>query len=131
VINGTNGSDTISLSIQNGALVIDGLASKIVIEHFDFNDTIHINGLGGNDLIDASGIGTNGPKLILDGGNGGDVLIGSGGNDTILGGAGDDLLIGGPGQDTLDGGPGHNTVIQSLVPLASSVAQIHSDLHIV
>ena len=47
------------------------------------------DGLGGDDVINAAAIGTNGPNLILDGGNGADVLIGSGGNDTILGGAGD------------------------------------------
>jgi Ca2+-binding RTX toxin-like protein len=132
VVNGTNGSDVITLTIENGALVINGLASKVVVEHFDFNDTIHIAGLGGDDVIDASGIGVNGPKLILDGGDGADVLIGSAGNDTLLGGAGDDVLIGGPGQDTLDGGPGDNVVIQSIVGHpAPSVAQIHSDFHMV
>jgi Ca2+-binding RTX toxin-like protein len=132
VINGTSGNDTISLSIQNGALVVNGLSSKIVIDHFDFNDTIRIAGLGGDDVIDASGIGANGPKLILEGGDGNDVLIGSGGNDTITGGAGDDVLIGGPGQDILDGGTGSNILLQSVVNhLPSSVAQIHNDFHIV
>jgi Ca2+-binding RTX toxin-like protein len=132
VINGTSGNDTIVLSIENGALVISGLASKVVIEHFDFNDTIHIAGLGGDDVIDASGIGANGPQLILDGGDGADVLVGSAGNDTLLGGAGDDVLIGGPGLDVLDGGPGNNILLQSLVghPVPG-VAPIHSDFHMV
>jgi Ca2+-binding RTX toxin-like protein len=131
-VNGTSGNDVITLTIDNGALVISGLASKIVVEHFDFNDTIHIAGLGGDDVIDASGIGANGPKLILDGGDGADVLIGGAGNDTLLGGAGDDVLIGGPGQDVLDGGTGNNIVIQSIVAHpAPSVAQIHSDFHMV
>jgi Ca2+-binding RTX toxin-like protein len=115
IINGTAGDDAISLSIENGALVISGLASKITIEHFDANDTIRIAGLGGDDVIDASGIGAGGPKLILDGGDDDDILIGGDGNDTILGGAGDDVLSGGPGQDVLDGGPGNNVVIQDLV----------------
>jgi Ca2+-binding RTX toxin-like protein len=115
IINGTAGDDTITLSIENGALVINGLASKITIEHFDLNDTIRIAGLGGDDAIDASGIGANGPKLIIDGGDGDDVLIGGDGNDTILGGLGDDVLLGGPGQDVLDGGPGNNVVFQDLV----------------
>jgi len=128
VINGTSGSDVISLSIENGALVISGLASKIVVDHFDFNDTIHINGLGGDDVIEASGIGTNGPKLVFDGGAGDDVLIGSGGNDTLLGGAGDDILRGNGGQDVLDGGSGANVVIQGLVQ-PSNVA--HTDFHLV
>ena len=66
-------------------------------------------------MIEASGVGTNGPMLVFDGGDGDDILIGSGGNDVILGGAGDDVLLGGGGTDVLDGGPGDNVVIQSLV----------------
>jgi Ca2+-binding RTX toxin-like protein len=116
-VNATNGDDVILLSIdQNGALVIDGLASRIVIEHFEFaNDQVVINGLGGADVIEASGVGANGPQLTLDGGDGDDVLVGGGGNDTLLGGNGDDVLVGGGGTDVLDGGPGDNVVIQSLV----------------
>ena len=114
VINGTNGNDVISLSIQNGALVVDGLASRVVVQHFELNDTIHIAGLGGDDVIDASGLGTNGPKVILDGGDGNDVLVGSHGNETMNGGAGDDVLIGNGGIDILDGGPGDNIVIAAL-----------------
>jgi Ca2+-binding RTX toxin-like protein len=113
-INGTSGSDVISLSMRaDGALVVDGLASEVVIEHFDPTDAIHINGLGGDDVIDAGALGANGPKLTLDGGDGADVLLGGGGDDTLLGGAGDDVLIGGAGVDVLDGGPGNNIAIQS------------------
>jgi Ca2+-binding RTX toxin-like protein len=131
-VHGTSGSDVIVVAIENGALVIYGLASKVVVEHFDFNDTIHIAGLGGDDVIEASGVGANGPKLILDGGDGADVLIGGAGNDTLLGGAGDDVLIGGPGPDVLDGGPGNNVVIQSIVANpAPGFAQLHSDFHMV
>src|SRR5262249_57196404 len=86
---------------------VSGLASKVVIDHFDFTDTIHIQGLDGDDIIDASALGTNGPKLVLDGGNGADVLIGTPGNDQILGGAGDDVLLGNGGGDPLGAGPGN------------------------
>ena len=116
-VNATGGDDVIQLSIDaNGALVIDGLASRIVIEHFELGmDKVQINGLGGADVIEASGVGANGPLLVFDGGDGDDVLIGSAGNDVILGGNGDDVLIGGGGSDVLDGGPGDNVVINSLV----------------
>jgi len=127
-INGTTGDDVISLSLVNGALVIDGLASRVVIEHFDFNDTIRINGLGGDDVIEASGVGVGGPQLVLSGGDGDDVLIGGAGNDTINGDAGDDVLLGGPGQDVLDGGTGDNVVIQDSV---ASAAQHHAASHLV
>ena len=87
-----------------------------MIEHFEFaNDRIVINGLGGDDVIEASGVGADGPQLPLDGGDGDDILVGGAGNDVLLGGAGDDVLIGGGGIDVLDGGPGDNVVIQSLV----------------
>ena len=99
--------------------MIDGLASQVVIENFDFNDTITINGLGGNDVILATDINLGGAHLVLDGGAGDDVLLGSAGNDTLLGGLGDDVLIGGGGIDVLDGGPGDNIVIQSLVANAT------------
>jgi len=113
VINGTNGDDVIMLTIENGALVVTGLAATVVVEHFDVNDTIHIAGLDGDDVITASGLGINALQLVLDGGNGDDVLLGSAGNDMLLGGPGDDILIGGGGLDVLDGGPGANVVIQN------------------
>ena len=69
-----------------------------------------INGLGGDDVIEASGL--SGLALVADGGDGDDVLIGGDGADILLGGAGDDVLIGGLGLDILDGGAGDNIVIQ-------------------
>ena len=83
-----------------------GSRHRVTISNFDPTiDRIVINGLGGDDVITASGLGT-AMQLTADGGDGDDVLIGSAGNDTLLGGAGDDVLIGGPGQDILDGGTG-------------------------
>jgi Ca2+-binding RTX toxin-like protein len=126
VINGTSGDDVITLAIDaNGALVVTGLAATVVVEHFDLDDTIHIAGLGGDDVITAFGVGINGPHLILDGGDGADVLLGSAGNDTLLGGPGDDILIGGGGLDILDGGPGDNILIQS-----ASLIATQQDFHL-
>jgi Ca2+-binding RTX toxin-like protein len=103
-----------------------------VIDHFDLNDTIRIAGLGGDDVIDASGMGANGPRLVLDGGDGADILLGGDGNDTINGGAGDDVLIGGGGIDALDGGAGDNIVIQSAVhQFASNAVSTDRDFLIV
>ena len=76
-------------------------------------DRIIINGVDGDDVIDASGLGT-AMLFTADGGNGNDVLIGSDGPDTLLGGAGDDVLLGGLGLDVLDGGPGDNVLIQGI-----------------
>jgi len=84
--------------------------------------TVKLYGLGGNDVINASGYARvcarNFPRActlrlyggagadVLTGSQGGDVLIGNGGNDTFDGGAGHDLIRGGPGADTMKGGSG-------------------------
>ena len=103
VIEGTGGDDVIRLSLQHGALVVDGLATQIVIENFDAGDQIRVLGLGGDDVIDASLLPAGDSSLSLDGGDG---------NDVLLGGAGDDVLTGGLGQDVLDGGTGYNMLFQ-------------------
>jgi uncharacterized protein GlcG (DUF336 family) len=48
---------------------------------------------------------------LVNGGNGGDVLIGGGGPTTLLGGAGNDKLIAGPGQTSLNGDGGSNHLL--------------------
>ena len=97
-INGTNGDDVITLTDNNGVVTVTGLAETVTITGFEANDRIVINGLGGDDVIEASGFGT-AMQLIANGGDGDDVLIGSPGNDTLTGGDGDDILIGNGGQD--------------------------------
>src|SRR5215213_8080821 len=72
--NGTNGDDTVTLSFQNGARVVDGLAAQVVIDHFESGDTLRIATLGGNDVIDASARAPGGPDLVIDGGAGSDTV---------------------------------------------------------
>jgi Ca2+-binding RTX toxin-like protein len=112
-LNATSGDDVITVTNNNGVVTITGLAEEVTITNFDAQDRIVINGLGGDDVIEASGL--SGMQLTANGGDGDDVLIGSAGNDTLTGGNGDDVLIGGPGQDILDGGPGNNILLQSAV----------------
>ena len=76
--------------------------------------SIIINGLGGDDVVEASALSAN-IQFTANGGDGYDILVGSDGPDTLLGEAGDDVLLGGGGLDVLDGGPGDNTVIQGAV----------------
>jgi Ca2+-binding RTX toxin-like protein len=85
-------------------VTVSGLATTVTIANFDANDRIVINGLGGDDVVEASGL--TGMLLTANGGDGDDILIGSRGNDVLAGGNGDDVLIGGGGQDILDGGIG-------------------------
>ena len=110
-IEGTAGNDVITLSLQNGKLVVDGLAAQVVISNFEAGDVLHVAGLGGDDVLNAGGLPP-GMTIQLEGGDGADVLVGGNGNDLLFGGAGDDVLLGGPGQDVLDGGTGNNLLIQ-------------------
>jgi len=112
IVQGTSGDDVVVLSLEDGALVIDGLASRIVVENFDLTDSIVINGLAGDDVVEASALGANAPQLTINGGDGDDILIGGDGNDVLVGGAGDDVLLGGGGIDVLDGGDGDDIEIQ-------------------
>jgi Ca2+-binding RTX toxin-like protein len=113
VINATNGDDTILVTNENGMVTISGLASTVKITNFDASDRIVINGLGGDDAVDASGLAA-GILFTANGGDGSDVLLGGAGADVLNGEAGDDVLVGGAGLDVLDGGPGDNVVIQGL-----------------
>jgi Ca2+-binding RTX toxin-like protein len=120
VINATNGDDAIVVTNNNGVVTVSGLATTVTISNFDSNDRIVINGLGGDDVIEASGL--TGMQITANGGDGDDVLIGSHGNDVLNGGAGDDVLIGNGGIDVLDGGTGANTVFNALTAAPAGVA---------
>jgi Ca2+-binding RTX toxin-like protein len=122
-VNGTSGNDVITLSMRDGALVVGGLAEEVVIRNFDPTDVIHIAGLGGDDIIDASALGAGGPEIALDGGVGDDLLLGGAGDDTLSGGEGDDILLGGAGNDALDGGPGSNVLIQDSAAPVNALSQ--------
>jgi Ca2+-binding RTX toxin-like protein len=93
VINGTDHSDAITISTNNGVVTVTGLAETVSISDFGTNDHLVINGLGGDDVVTATGL--TGMQLTANGGDGADVLIGSAGDDNLNGDAGDDVLIGG------------------------------------
>ena len=110
ILNATNGNDVISVSSDNGVVTVTGLGETVTIKNFDPNDRIVINGLGGDDVIEATRLGA-GILLTANGGAGDDILLGGAGVHTLNGDAGDDILIGGSAQNVLDGGPGNNVVI--------------------
>lgn len=65
-----------------------------------------IYGLDGSDILDFTSAKISASELLLDGGNGNDVLWAGAQNDVLIGGPGNDTLNGGPGNDTLSGGSG-------------------------
>ena len=112
IVKGTSDEDAATVTAENGIVSALNLPAQVNIAHADPTDLLAVQGLAGDDVIDAAGMDAGLMSLLLDGGDGNDILQGSDGNDTLLGGNGDDVLVGGPGQDVLDGGTGDNILIQ-------------------
>ncbi len=109
IVNGTNGDDAVAVVGDASGVAVVGLAAQVHITGAEAtNDRLAVNLLAGDDVLDASGLAAGVIGLVVDGGDGDDVLIGSPGHDTLLGGNGDDVLIGNGGGDVLDGGSGNN-----------------------
>jgi Ca2+-binding RTX toxin-like protein len=108
IINATEGDDVVLVVGDNGIVEVHGLSTEILITGFEATDRLIINTLGGNDVVEGSGLAN---AFIADGGEGDDILVGGFGDDALFGGFGDDVLIGGPGLDILDGGAGANILI--------------------
>lgn len=113
IVNGTAGDDVAQLFSDASGVHVIGLAAAVNVTNAEAAlDTITIRGGAGDDVIEASSVQAGAAKLVLDGGEGDDVLIGSDGDDVLIGGAGDDVLIGGGGNDVLMAAPGDDVVIQ-------------------
>ena len=112
----TNDDDAVTVTGAGPNAQVSGLPALVSVSGaIAGSDRVTVKALGGDDVVDASGLAATSALLTLNGGNGDDVLIGGDGDDVLLGGAGDDVLIGGPGTDTLDGGADDNVVIQAVV----------------
>lgn len=122
-VNGTQGSDTFGVNGDAGGVRVFGLPATINIFHQEVaNDRLILNGLGGDDAINARSLEADGIQLTMNGGLGGDTLYGSDGNDLINGGdgndlalmgAGDDVFVWNPGDDndTIEGQSGHDEML--------------------
>ena len=97
------GNNRISIAASGTMATVSGLPAQVTIDHAEgANDSLFVNGLGGNDSIDASALDAGQINLTIDGGAG---------NDTIIGSAGDDLLAGGDGNDVVTGGRGNDVAL--------------------
>jgi Ca2+-binding RTX toxin-like protein len=107
IVNGTSRNDVIQLAGDANGVSVTGLSARVNIRGAEAaNDSLTVNGLAGNDLIDASSLPAEIIGLSIDGGDGNDRIIGSGGNDNLFGSAGNDIISGGPGDDFISGGDG-------------------------
>lgn len=156
VIRGTSDNDSIHISDNASNLEVTGLAAHIKFGQISTNRcALTFQAMGGDDVMDASEVGTLAIALTLDGGSGADRLVGGGSKTRFLGGQGNDVLIGGIGNDTfvwnpgdgsdvLEGGPGRDMLLfnganvgESIQVTASGnhallnrdIAQIQLDLH--
>jgi len=112
-VNATNADDIVTIASVGKHIVVDGLSAQVTIAHADATDRLVVNGLGGDDLIDASGLKAGKINLQVFGDLGEDTVIGSAGNDTVNGGDGDDVALLGAGDDTFVWNPGDdNDVVE-------------------
>jgi Ca2+-binding RTX toxin-like protein len=107
IVNGTEQNDSIKIERKLGLTVVSGLATSVHIARADADqDVLTVNGLGGDDSIDASKLKANTIGLTLDGGLGADTFTGSEGDDEIIGRQGADEARMGKGNDTFIWNPG-------------------------
>jgi Ca2+-binding RTX toxin-like protein len=110
--NATQGADRFGVAGDAGGVNVFGLPATInIFFQEQANDRLTLNGLGGDDEIDASGLKANGIRLAMNGGLGEDVFLGSQGDDLINGGDGDDLALMGAGNDVFVWNPGDDNDI--------------------
>jgi hypothetical protein len=102
-VNGGDGGDNLAVSGGASGIAVSGLTALTSIEAPDAADALFVNGLGGADAINASGLAANGAVLSLRGGPDVDTLTGSPGDDAFAWepGDGSDVLDGGNGLDSL------------------------------
>ena len=106
-VNGTQGADVFGAAGDAGGVSVFGLHAAVnVFSPEQSNDRLTLNGLGGDDVIDATSLEADGIRLTMNGGLGVDVLIGSEGDDVFNGGDGDDTAFMGAGDDTFVWNPG-------------------------
>lgn len=105
-------SDVVNISGVPGDVNVSGLGAAVKITGADLEqDLLTVNGLNGDDTIDATNLAVGAMKLLLDGGKGDDLLIGGGEDDTFIGGKGNDFVVGGKGDDTAFLGDGKDAFV--------------------
>jgi Ca2+-binding RTX toxin-like protein len=121
---GDGAGDNLVLSVSNGKIAhnlpaAQGFESATdldagtagVQERDVAGANIVIRGGGGNDILNASGLGNAYNTLTIDGEAGDDTITGGSNGDQLAGGDGDDRVVGNPGGDTMTGGNGNDVLV--------------------
>ncbi len=82
-VTGTEAADQLTVT---GNVAVRGVS----VARAEARDTLTINGLGGDDVIDTRAVPGTGVRILADGGDGADLVLGGAGDDVLIGGAGDD-----------------------------------------
>jgi len=107
IVNGTAANDSIAIASGAAGVTVNGLATRVTVAGGEGAlDSLTVNGLGGNDSINASNLKAGLINLTINGGAGDDTIIGSQGNDTVNGGQGSDVARLGAGDDSFVWNPG-------------------------
>jgi Ca2+-binding RTX toxin-like protein len=132
-VNGTQGVDAIGAAGNAGGVNVSGLHTAVnIVSPEQANDRLTLNGLGGDDNVNASLLAADAIQLTengglgvdtLVGGQGGDLINGGDGNDTALMGAGDDMFVWNPGDDndTLEGQAGFDRLLFNGANIAENI----------
>ncbi|MBR0848723.1 calcium-binding protein [Bradyrhizobium diazoefficiens] len=110
-VNATQGADNFGVSGNAGGVTVFGLHTATHLSFMDATDQLTLNGLGGDDVINASGLAAGTVQLTINGGLGNDFIVGSQGDDFINGGDGNDTALMGAGNDTFVWNPGDDNDI--------------------
>ena len=106
-VNGTNGADVFGATGDAGGVTVFGLAARVNVFQLDSaSDLLVLNGLAGDDVMDATSLEADAMKLTLNGGLGNDVMLGGDGDDLLNGGDGNDIALMGAGDDVFVWNPG-------------------------
>jgi Ca2+-binding RTX toxin-like protein len=119
VINGDDGRDDVEVNgapagdiftVQPNGARIQFERTNLVPFSLDIgsSETMHANGLGGDDAITVGNVGTF--AVTASGGSGNDTLTGGSSSETLVGGSGNDTINPGGGLDFVSGDDGDDTV---------------------
>jgi Ca2+-binding RTX toxin-like protein len=120
VVNGDEGRDDVEVNgapAAGDAFIVEPNAARIKFDRTNLvpfsldigsSETMHANGLGGNDSISVGEVGSY--EVTGSGGAGNDALAGGGSSETFLGGSGNDTITPGGGFDVVSADDGDDQV---------------------
>ena len=131
VVDGSGGGDAVTISGGPGLTNVAGLPNGLMLAVSGAQaptDLLTVNGLDGDDAIDASGLAPDALRLTLAAGAGADTVVGGRGPDLARLGDGDDRFTRQPndGSDVVDGEGGTDIVRVNATAGADSFAMASS-----